>query len=248
MEILGKTTVVALDKPGTVTSGEMKVTDVFVANGVTEKELLSMAYALEKNSEHPFAKAIVTYADENYADPSYSIEKYATLSGSGVSGEINGERSVCGNLTLVEGYAEVEDQYKLIADRLSEEGKTAVYFARENKFLGVVAISDTIREDSELAIKRLKKMGIRVVMLTGDNEKTGRAIAKNAGIDEVYAGIRPTEKEELIRSLRKTERVCMVGDGINDAPALTRAHVGIAVGNGTHIAIYKYTKSTQCIP
>lgn len=237
LEILGKTTLIALDKTGTVTSGEMTVTDVYCADGVSENELLSIAYALEKNSEHPLSKAVVRYGQQRGVDDGLNVLNYVTLSGSGVMADVNGAKAVCGNLALIGEYVEPSPQYKTIADRYSDEGKTAIYFAYDGDFLGLMAISDTVRDDSATAVQDLRKLGLRVIMLTGDNERTGRAIAIKAGIEDVYAEIKPEEKEALIRELQSKERVCMVGDGINDAPALTRSDVGIAVGSGTHIAI-----------
>lgn len=238
LEQLGKTTLIALDKTGTVTTGEMTVTDVFTADDVSKEKLISVAYALEKDSEHPLSKAVINYVIQNkFEKIDYTVTEFATLSGSGVFAKLDGQSAYCGNLNLVEGYTPIDDKYKLIADSLSDNGKTAIYFCIDNEFLGFIAISDTIRNDSVYAIKEFKRLGMKVVMLTGDNTRTGNAIAQEAGIDELYAEVKPDMKEEIIRRLGTNERVCMVGDGINDAPALTRADVGIAVAGGTHIAI-----------
>jgi len=236
LETLGKTNIIALDKTGTVTNGEPEVTDIIPAEGVSETKLLSVASCLEKNSEHPLAKAIMNYCvDLNIEN--FDIKNFESMSGSGVKAEIDGTVAFGGTLELIQNEGTVSDKYIQIATAFSDKGKTPLYFSHDYKFLGLIVVADTIRADSKDAINSLKQIGKRVVMLTGDNERTAKAIANEAGINEVIAGIKPDQKEAAIRELQKDGRVCMVGDGINDAPALTRANVGIAIGNGTDIAI-----------
>ncbi len=236
LEETGKTQIIALDKTGTITKGEPQVTDVLTEDGVSEAELLNAAYALEKKSEHPLARAVVAYCESKGMTAS-EIEGFTALPGSGLSGTLNGEALLGGSQKYMESKALLSGDSAKKADRLAEEGKTPLFFARNGKALGVIAVADTIKEDSPEAIRQLRGMGIRVVMLTGDNERTAQAVGKQAGVDEVIAGVLPEGKEQAIRSLKKKGKVAMVGDGINDAPALTRADMGIAVGAGADIAI-----------
>jgi len=236
LEETGKIHICALDKTGTITRGEPAVTDVLPADGVTERELLTLAAALEHKSEHPLAKAILQYAEK--MGISYdAAEEFTVLPGNGVTGTWQGSVLHGGNRKCIEQYtvlpASVTDQ----AEALAMAGKTPLYFSRDGQLLGILAVADTIKEDSPEAIRQLQNMGIRVVMLTGDNEKTAAAIGKLAGVDEVIAGVLPEGKEAVIRDLQKNGKVAMVGDGINDAPALTRADMGIAIGAGTDVAI-----------
>ncbi len=252
LEEAGKTQIVALDKTGTITSGEPEVTDVITAEGVAKEELLKAAAALEAKSEHPLAKAVLKYVgqvatagQENRTEQPTVQEPYLpeitdfkALPGNGLSGILEGTAISGGNLNFISSQAEVSESIKAQAERLAEEGKTPLFFAREGKLLGIIAVADTIKTDSPEAIRQLKNMGIHVVMLTGDNERTARAIGAKAGVDEVIAGVLPDGKESVIRSLKEMgKKVAMVGDGINDAPALTRADIGIAIGAGTDIAI-----------
>ncbi len=252
LEEAGKTQIVALDKTGTITSGEPEVTDVITAEGVAKEELLQAAAALEAKSEHPLAKAVLKYVgqvatagQENMTEQPTVQEPYLpevtdfkALPGNGLSGILAGTAISGGNLNFISSQAEVSESIKVQAERLAEEGKTPLFFAREGRLLGIIAVADTIKTDSPEAIRQLKNMGIHVVMLTGDNERTARAIGAKAGVDEVIAGVLPDGKESVIRSLKEMgKKVAMVGDGINDAPALTRADIGIAIGAGTDIAI-----------
>ena len=227
----------ALDKTGTITSGEPRVTDMIPAEGVTEEELLSTACALEQKSEHPLARAIIAKAGEAGKEAVPGVEDFQALPGNGLAGTINGEIVCGGNLTFISGRVEVSAGIRRQAEILAEEGKTPLFFSRNGKLAGIIAVADVVREDSPQAVKELQNMGIRVVMLTGDNERTAKAIGAQAGVDEVIAGVLPDGKESVIRSLKKKGKVAMVGDGINDAPALTRADMGIAIGAGTDIAI-----------
>ena len=237
LEETGKTQIVALDKTGTITSGEPKVTDMFPADGITEQELLTIAWALEKKSEHPLAHAILAKAEETPSLEKFDTEDFQAVPGNGLSGKVNGSLICGGNLNFISQNAEISDKIKETAERLAEEGKTPLFFSRDRKLIGIIAVADVIKEDSPEAIRELQNMGIHVVMLTGDNERTARAIGAQAGVDEVIAGVLPDGKESVIRSLKKKGKVAMVGDGINDAPALTRADMGIAIGAGTDIAI-----------
>ena len=237
LEETGKTQIVALDKTGTITSGEPKVTDMFPADGITEQELLTYAWALEKKSEHPLAHAILVKAEETPSLEKFDTEDFQAVPGNGLSGKVNGSLICGGNLNFISQNAEISDKIKETAERLAEEGKTPLFFSRDRKLIGIIAVADVIKEDSPEAIRELQNMGIHVVMLTGDNERTARAIGAQAGVDEVIAGVLPDGKESAIRSLKKKGKVAMVGDGINDAPALTRADMGIAIGAGTDIAI-----------
>lgn len=237
LEETGKTQIVALDKTGTITSGEPKVTDMIPAAGVTEEELLAYAYALEKKSEHPLARAVITKAEEENAVCAREAEDFHAVPGNGLTGILAGVKLAGGNLSFISRNAVIPDEAVKRAEKLSAEGKTPLFFSRNGMFIGMIAVADVIKEDSPRAVKELQNMGIHVVMLTGDNERTAKAIGAQAGVDEVIAGVLPDGKESVIRSLKKKGRVAMVGDGINDAPALTRADMGIAIGAGTDIAI-----------
>ena len=237
LEETGRTQIVALDKTGTITSGEPKVTDIIPAEGVSEQELLSYAYALEQKSEHPLARAVIVKAQENSSLQKYDAEEFQAVPGNGLSGKVNGFMVCGGNLKFISRNTEISEEIKETAGRLAEEGKTPLFFARDGRLIGIIAVADVVKEDSPEAIRELRNMGIHVVMLTGDNERTAKAIGAQAGVDEVIAGVLPDGKESVIRSLKKKGKVAMVGDGINDAPALTRADMGIAIGAGTDIAI-----------
>ena len=236
IENAGKVKTVVLDKTGTITKGEPEVTDVIPFGDVNESDLLSFAYSLENKSEHPLAKAVVKKAESERLTVNDTVE-FEAVSGKGIKAQKDGKICLGGSLIFISGFAEIPDEVRNIATSLSKEGKTPLFFAEDKKLLGIIAVADVIREESPKAIARLKKMGINVVMLTGDNEETARAIGKQAGADEVIAGVLPDEKQKVILELRKNGRVAMVGDGINDAPALTAADTGIAVGAGTDIAI-----------
>lgn len=236
LEEAGKVQVVALDKTGTITTGEPKVTDVIPEEGVTEEELLLYANGLEKKSEHPLAKAILQYAaDRNIR--TVEVTDFTALPGNGLSAVYEGDSLTGGSYKYISGQVQVSAQMKQQSEQLSEQGKTPLFFAKQDKLIGMIAVADVIKEDSPQAVRELQNMGIHVVMLTGDNERTAKAIGKQAGVDEVIAGVLPEGKEEVIRTLKQKGRVAMVGDGINDAPALTRADIGIAIGAGTDIAI-----------
>lgn len=237
LEETGKTEIVALDKTGTITSGKPEVTDLLPADGVTEKELLQIAYALEQKSEHPLAHAIVQRAQEEGTVETVSVKEFQAVPGNGLTGIWEGVPLAGGNLNFIREQADVPVQIKQTAEAFAEEGKTPLFFAKEGKLAGVIAVADVIKEDSPQAIRELQNMGIHVVMLTGDNERTAKAIGKQAGVDEVIAGVLPEGKESTIRALKKNGKVAMVGDGINDAPALTRADIGMAIGAGTDVAI-----------
>ena len=237
LEETGKTQIVALDKTGTITSGEPRVTDMIPADGITEDELLAAAYALEKKSEHPLAHAILVRAKERGVDETLETEEFRAVPGNGLSGRLGEDRLAGGNLKFIGGNAEITDETKKKAEELAAGGKTPLFFSRNGKLIGIIAVADVIKEDSPQAVRELRNMGIHVVMLTGDNERTAKAIGAQAGVDEVIAGVLPDGKESVIRSLKRKGKVAMVGDGINDAPALTRADIGIAIGAGTDIAI-----------
>ncbi len=237
LEETGKMEIVALDKTGTITSGEPRVTDLLPAEGVTEEELLTLAWYLEKKSEHPLARAVIQRAEETGLAGGPEIADFQAVAGNGLSGRLGEDRLIGGNLKFIREYAEVPADLQRKAQGLAEEGKTPLFFARNGRLAGIIAVADVIKEDSPRAVKELQNMGIRVVMLTGDNERTARAIGRQAGVDEVIAGVLPEGKESVIRRLKKQGKVAMVGDGINDAPALTRADMGIAIGAGTDIAI-----------
>lgn len=253
LETTGKTEIVVLDKTGTITLGEPKVTDVFPAEGVSVEELMHTAYLLEGKSEHPLAKAVVEYVcrggaagessgrnascDISAADDSSAMTGFVEIPGNGVRGQLAGKMVYGGKLEYIDGEAEIPPQIREEGERLARSGKTPLYFAEEKRFLGCIAVADVIKEDSPQAIRELKNMGIRVVMLTGDNEKTAAAIGDQAGVDEIIAGVLPEGKEEQVRRFASQGKVAMVGDGINDAPALTRADIGIAIGAGTDVAV-----------
>ena len=236
LEGMGKVRVIALDKTGTITSGEPKVTDLYPAEGCSEEILLQKAYALEKKSEHPLSRAITVRAEEQglRAD---EVSDFRALPGNGLEGSLDGRRLYGGNLKYIRTAAEPAPEFLRQAEQYASEGKTPLFFAQGNEMLGIIAVADTIKADSAQAVKELRDMGMHVTMLTGDNEKTARAIGALAGVDDVIAGVLPDGKEEVIRSLQKKGKTAMVGDGINDAPALTRADIGIAIGAGTDVAI-----------
>ena len=236
LEETGKMDIVALDKTGTITSGEPRVTDVIPSGGVTEKELVSLALSLEKKSEHPLAKAVLLYAKEQQIDAPEAAD-FQALPGNGLSGTLEGASLAGGSFSYISGHTTVSAQEQASFERLASEGKTPLCFMKNGRLAGMIAVADVIKEDSPQAVKELQNMGIRVVMLTGDNERTARAIGAQAGVDEVIAGVLPDGKEGVIRSLKEQGKVAMGGDGINDAPALTRADIGIAIGAGTDIAI-----------
>ncbi len=236
LEQAGKTQIVALDKTGTITKGEPQVTDIISADNVSESELLSLAVSLEAKSEHPLAKAINDYGAEHEVT-AQNVDNFKVLSGNGLTATIGDDTLYGGSLKFIGEKVTLGDRIKSEADRLSNEGKTPLLFSRNDKALGMIAVADTIKEDSPDAIKQLRNMGIKVVMLTGDNERTAKAIGKKADVDEVIAGVLPDGKEAVIRSLKAQGKVAMVGDGINDAPALTAADTGIAIGAGTDVAI-----------
>lgn len=257
LEETGKMQIVALDKTGTITSGEPRVTDVLPAEGVPAEELLHAAGILEQKSEHPLAKAVLAYVKEQSGakeqsggkrasvadgasggeDGSDMLTDFMALPGNGLTGVRDGSRLYGGNLIFIEQHVKVPDAMKRQAEQLAMQGKTPLFFAKDEKLLGVIAVADVIKEDSPRAVAELQNMGIYVVMLTGDNERTAQAIGKEAGVDEVIAGVLPDGKEQVVRELQKKGKVVMVGDGINDAPALTRADIGMAIGAGTDIAI-----------
>ena len=236
LEETGKMQIVALDKTGTITSGEPKVTDIIPAAGVTEDTLLKCAYALENKSEHPLARAILEKAKEENAGIE-EVTGFQALPGNGLTAILDGHTLYGGNHTFISSKVSVDGDIQKKAEKLAEEGKTPLFFGNEDRLLGVIAVADVIKEDSPQAIKELQNMGIHVVMLTGDNERTAKAIGQQAGVDEVIAGVLPEGKEQVICKLKEKGKVAMVGDGINDAPALTRADMGIAIGAGTDVAI-----------
>ena len=236
LEETGRIQVVALDKTGTITRGEPEVTDIIPAEGYTENELLGKALALEVKSEHPLAGAIVRWCSENDITPD-EVTEFAALPGNGLKARLAGSVITGGSLSYISNLVNVPEDMKKQADSLAGLGRTPLLFAEDDRLIGIIAVADVIKEDSPGAVEELKNMGIHVVMLTGDNERTARAIGAQAGVDEVIAGVLPDGKESVIRSLKKRGRVAMVGDGINDAPALTRADIGIAIGAGTDIAM-----------
>ena len=236
LEAAGRTQIVALDKTGTITSGEPRVTDILPAGGISESELLTLAASLEQKSEHPLAKAVLAYAEtETIACP--DVTDFAALPGNGLSARLDGMEIYGGNAEFIATKASVPAELQAEAARLAAEGKTPLFFGGAGRLMGVIAVADTLKEDSPRAIRELQNMGIRVVMLTGDNQRTADAIGRQAGVDEVIAGVLPDGKEAVIRRLQESGKVAMVGDGINDAPALTRADTGIAIGAGTDVAI-----------
>lgn len=237
LEAAGRTQIIALDKTGTITSGEPVVTDIIPADpSVSDNELLKFAAAVEEKSEHPLARAIIRKAKEEKIEPE-EVTDFSAVVGNGLKGVLRGNEIAAGNLKFIEKTAEISDDIRKIADELSKEGRTPLFFAESGSLLGIIAVADTIKEDSAQAVKQLRNMGIKVVMLTGDNEQTAKAIGKQAEVDEVIAGVLPDGKESVIRNLKRHGKTAMVGDGINDAPALTRADTGIAIGAGTDVAI-----------
>ena len=236
LEETGKINVIALDKTGTITAGTPKVTDIYPMEGITDNELLQMAYSLEINSEHPLAKAVVERA-EGDGIISEEITDFLALTGNGLTGTLNGEKLLGGSIKYMDETIGLNEKAKEISQEYASQGKTPLLFAKNNKLMGIIAVADIIKEDSAQAIKELQNMDIKVVMVTGDNERTANAISKQVGTDDVIAGVLPDGKEEVIKQLKSGGKVAMVGDGINDAPALTRADIGIAIGAGTDVAI-----------
>ena len=236
LEETGKAQIVALDKTGTITRGEPRVTDIIPAGGISEAELLSAAYALEKKSEHPLARAITQRAEQEKLT-AFEVERFEALPGNGLTASLDGAELLGGSFKFISGQIAVSDETAKRAERLSEEGKTPLLFARGGALIGIIAVADVIKDDSPQAIEQMRNMGIHVVMLTGDNERTAKAIGAKAGVDEVIAGVLPDGKESVIRRLKEKGKVIMVGDGVNDAPALTSADIGIAIGAGADVAI-----------
>ena len=236
LEAAGKVEIIALDKTGTITNGTPVLTDILPIQGVSEEELLTLALSLEKNSEHPLAKAILSYGEEKKL-PVLPVENFQAMVGHGVSGTIEGEKAVAASLSYMKEHFFLEKSFEEHCNSFSEEGKTPLFFARGEKLLGCIAVADTLKEDAKAGIEELKKQGIFTVMLTGDQRRTANAIGKEAGVDMVIAEVLPDGKEEVIRRLQNYGKVAMVGDGINDAVALTRADLGIAIGAGTDVAI-----------
>ena len=236
LEETGKMQIVALDKTGTITEGEPVVTDLIPVEGISETELLTVAYALEQKSEHPLAKAVIKRGQERSVDK-LEVQDFTALPGNGLSAVLDGQRIVGGSMTFIKEKSGLSEAMQEICNRLAQEGKTPLLFTLDDKLIGVIAVADTIKKDSREAIRQLKNMGIHVVMLTGDNERTARAIGAEAGVDEVIAGVLPDGKESVLRKLKEQGKTAMVGDGINDAPALTRADMGIAIGAGADVAI-----------
>ena len=236
LEETGKINVIALDKTGTITAGTPKVTDIYPMEGITDNELLQMAYSLEINSEHPLAKAVVERAEDD-GIISEEITDFLALTGNGLTGTLNGEKLLGGSIKYMDETIGLNEKAKEISQEYASQGKTPLLFAKNNKLMGIIAVADIIKEDSAQAIKELQNMDIKVVMVTGDNERTANAISKQVGTDDVIAGVLPDGKEEVIKQLKSGGKVAMVGDGINDAPALTRADIGIAIGAGTDVAI-----------
>lgn len=236
LEEAGKVQIVALDKTGTITNGQPEVTDILPADGVSENDLLTIAYALEKKSEHPLAKAILEKS-ASLGLTAQEVTEFQALPGNGLSAKLGASTLIGGSMKYISTLAAVSPSLMNQAEKLAEAGKTPLLFAKDGKLLGIIAVADVIKPDSAQAVKELQNMGIQVVMLTGDNERTARAIGAQAGVDQVIAGVLPDGKESVIRSLKEKGKVAMVGDGINDAPALTRADMGIAIGAGTDVAI-----------
>ena len=234
LEIAGRVQIVALDKTGTITLGEPRVTDLIPADGMSETELLTLAAALESKSEHPLARAVLAKAD-GLEIP--EVTSFQALTGSGLRAKLSGAALIGGSMEFISRHVQLPDAVKAQANKLAEEGKTPLFFARDGRLLGVIAVADAIKEDSPAAVQALKNMGARVVMLTGDNERTANAVGRQAGVDMVIAGVKPGDKENVIRQLSEAGKTAMVGDGINDAPALTRADLGVAIGAGTDVAI-----------
>lgn len=236
LEALGRTEIAVLDKTGTITSGEPEVTDILPADGISEDELLTLAYALEKKSEHTLAKAVLRRAEEKKLVLG-EVNDFQALPGNGLTARLDGDALYGGNFKFISERVKISPALEKMTEQLTDAGKTPLFFARNASALGIIAVADSLKPDSGDAVKQLKNMGIKVVMLTGDNERTARAIGKKAGVDEVIAGVLPDGKEAAVRALQHNGKVAMVGDGINDAPALTRADVGVAVGAGTDVAI-----------
>ena len=238
LEETGKAKMVALDKTGTITKGEPEVTDVLPADHTDRDALLSLAYRLESKSGHPLAKAIIKYCEE-YPEfrKGREVEDFQAVAGNGLSAKLDGKEVFGGKREFIEEKVRIPEDVLQKSWHLAEQGKTPLFFAQDGKFCGIIAVADTLKEDSVEAISRLKKMGMKVVMLTGDNERTAKAVAKLAGVDEVRAGVLPEGKDEVIRELKKEGKTIMVGDGINDAPALTSADIGAAIGAGTDVAM-----------
>ena len=236
IETAGSLNILFSDKTGTITKGEPQVTDLVPADGISEEELLTYAYALEKKSEHPLAKAILAKAEERQIT-AREVSDFQALPGNGLRAVLDNEVLTGGSMKYISNQISIAPELILQAEKLAGEGKTPLLFTKNNKLIGMIAVADVMKEDSPQAVKELQNMGIRVVMLTGDNERTAKAIGAQAGVDEVIAGVLPDGKESVIRSLKEQGRVAMVGDGINDAPALTRADIGIAIGAGTDVAI-----------
>ena len=236
LEETGKAETVVLDKTGTITVGEPRVTDILPAGDLSGEELLKLAAALEKKSEHPLAKAVLLAAEERQTEPE-EVTDFQALPGNGLTASLHGEELCGGNLKFISSRAQVSESLKKQAEALAEQGKTPLFFSRGGQLCGIIAVADLIREDSPGAVRALQNMGLRVVMLTGDNERTARAIGRQAGVDQVIAGVLPDGKESVVRSFKDQGKVIMVGDGINDAPALTRADIGIAIGAGADVAV-----------
>lgn len=236
LENIGKVDIVVMDKTGTITKGEPSVTDYYTENGIDKNDLLKYAYSLEFMSEHPLSKAIVDEAQKNNLQKS-DVENFAVIPGKGLSGEIDGSIVRAGSKSFIEEYVELSENAISSVENLSAQGKTPLLFAKDSELLGIIAVADTVKEDSIQTIRELRNMGIKVIMLTGDNKNTAEAIGKQVGVDEVIAGVLPDGKEKVVRELQKQGKVAMVGDGINDAPALTSADIGLAIGQGTDVAI-----------
>ena len=236
LEETGKAETVVLDKTGTITVGEPRVTDILPAGDLSQEELLKLAAALEKKSEHPLAKAVLLAAEERQTEPE-EVTDFQALPGNGLTAQLHGEELCGGNLKFISSRTQVPESLKKQAEELAEQGKTPLFFSRGGQLCGIIAVADLIREDSPGAVRALQNMGLRVVMLTGDNERTAKAIGRQAGVDQVIAGVLPDGKESVVRRFREQGKVIMVGDGINDAPALTRADIGIAIGAGADVAV-----------
>ncbi|MBQ4464654.1 MAG: metal-transporting ATPase, partial [Oscillospiraceae bacterium] len=236
LEVTGNTEIVVLDKTGTITNGTPAVTSLHPADGVTETQLLTAALALEQKSEHPLAKAILAYAQEHGIEAP-DVTEFRAVAGNGLQGQLDGKRLSGGNEQFLTQHTSLTAEMRAVTDALYKKSETPLFFAEDDRLLGIIAVADTIKPDSVQAVEELHGMGLRVVMLTGDNEHTARAIGKAAGVDEVIAGVLPDGKEAVIRKLMREGKVAMVGDGINDAPALTRADAGLAIGAGTDVAI-----------
>ena len=236
LEAMAKTDIVVLDKTGTITTGSPSVTDIVAKQGIDENYLLEKAYSLEKKSEHPLAKAVVKYAEERNVKL-FDTSDFKTHAGGGVEAVCDGKTLVGGNKKFISKYTELKSEYESIREKLASEGKTPLLFVENGEYIGCIAVADVLKSDSVEAVRQMKKMGLRVVMLTGDNEKTAKAIGKHAEIEEIISDVLPNGKEEVLRRLEREGKTVMVGDGINDAPALTRADIGVAIGAGTDVAV-----------